>query len=117
MNGFIINFATYTFAMVGFIALALFIYKKSTAITTSEGRKDFLKIENSLKLSATKTIYVIKAGDEEFLIAGDTTNTTMLAKLEGKNNTSVSSSALKISNIKEAETPLMRNLAQRINRG
>ena len=34
----------------------------------------------------SKTIYVLKAGNERFLIAGDSANTTMLAKLNNDNN-------------------------------
>ena len=117
MNGYIIHFATYIFAMIGFIALALFIYKKSTATCVNPEKKDFLKVENSLKLSATKTIYVIKAGNEEFLIAGDTANTTLLAKLENENNFQYQPSELKINNIKEFQTPILKKMAQKINRG
>lgn len=82
MNGYLVNFAIYTLAMVGFLALAIFVYKKTAYSTASAQNKDFLKVENTLRLSATKTVYVIKAGNEKFLIAGDTANTTMLAKLE-----------------------------------
>ena len=82
MNGYLVNFATYTLAMIGFLALAIFVYKKTAYSTGNAQNKDFLQVENSLRLSATKTVYVIKAGKEKFLIAGDAANTTMLAKLE-----------------------------------
>lgn len=85
MNGYIINFLVYTMAMIGFITLALIIYKKSVNINTGTMNKDFLKVENLLRLSASKTIYVIKAGNEKFLIAADMSNTTMLAKLSNEN--------------------------------
>ncbi len=85
MNGYIINFLVYTMAMIGFITLALIIYKKSVNINTGTMNKDFLKVENFLRLSASKTIYVIKAGNEKFLIAADMSNTTMLAKLSNEN--------------------------------
>ena len=82
MNGYLVNFAVYTLAMVGFLALAIYVYKKTAYSTANTQNKEFLKVENTLRLSATKTVYVIKAGNEKFLIAGDTANTTMLAKLE-----------------------------------
>ena len=82
MNGYLVNFATYTLAMIGFLALAIFVYKKTAYPSSNTQNKDFLQVENSLRLSATKTVYVIKAGKEKFLIAGDAANTTMLAKLE-----------------------------------
>ena len=82
MNGYLVNFAIYTLAMVGDLALAIYVYKKTAYSTANTPNKDFLKVENTLRLSATKTVYVIKAGNEKFLIAGDAANTTMLAKLE-----------------------------------
>ena len=87
MNQYLIHFATYTFAMIGFIVIALFIYKKAMYTPINSKNKDFLKIDTSMKLSASKTVYVISAGEEKFLIAGDSTNTTMLAKLNSKETT------------------------------
>ena len=82
MNSYLINFATYTLAMIGFLAIAIFVYKKTVFTGASTRDKDFLRVESTMRLSATKTVYVIKAGREKFLIAGDAANTTMLAKLE-----------------------------------
>ena len=89
MNGYLVNFATYTLAMIGFLALAIFVYKKTAYPNANTQNKDFLQVENSLRLSATKTVYVIKAGKEKFLIAGDAANTTMLAKLEDNSKLNV----------------------------
>ena len=85
MNTYIINFATYTFAMIGFIALILYIYKKSVYNTLNIKNKNYLNVENLLRLSPTKTVYIVKAGKERFLIAGDNSTTTMLAKLDKDN--------------------------------
>lgn len=85
MNGYIINFTVYTLAMIGFIVLALYVYKKSTYFSDNTKTNVFLKVENTLRLSPTKTVYVIKAGNEKFLIAADASTTTMLAKLENSN--------------------------------
>ena len=85
MNSYIINFATYTFAMIGFIALILYVYKKSVYNTLNVKNKNYLNVENILKLSPAKTIYIVKAGTERFLIAGDSSTTTMLAKLDKDN--------------------------------
>lgn len=82
MNGYIINFTVYTLAMIGFIVLALYVYKKSTYFPNNAKNNVYLKVENTLRLSPTKTIYAIKAGNEKFLIAADASTTTMLAKLE-----------------------------------
>lgn len=85
MNSYLIHFATYTFAMIGFIVMVLFIYKKSVCLPTQARSRNFLRVENTLKLAPTKTVYVIKAGSERFLVAGDAGNTTMLAKLDDNN--------------------------------
>lgn len=85
MNGYIVNFATYVLAMIGFIVLVLFVYKKAMYTPTNAKNRQYLNVENILKLSPTKTIYIIKAGTERFLVAGDNTTTTMLAKLDENN--------------------------------
>ena len=85
MNGYIVNFTTYVFAMIGFIVLILFVYKKAMYTPVDAKNRQYLNVENILKLSPTKTIYIIKAGSERFLIAGDNTTTTMLAKLDVNN--------------------------------
>ncbi|MBQ4078630.1 flagellar biosynthetic protein FliO [bacterium] len=85
MNSYIVNFATYTLAMVGFIVLILFVYKKAMYTPINAKNREYLNVENVLKLSPTKTVYIIKAGTERFLVAGDSTNTTMLAKLDADN--------------------------------
>ena len=85
MNSYIVNFATYTLAMVGFIVLILFVYKKAMYTPINAKNREYLNVENVLKLSPTKTVYIIKAGTERFLVAGDNTTTTMLAKLDKDN--------------------------------
>ncbi len=85
MNGYIVNFATYVFAMIGFIVLILYVYKKAMSTPVDAKNREYLNVENVLRVSPTKTIYIIKAGSERFLIAGDNTNTTLLAKLDENN--------------------------------
>ncbi len=114
MNSYIIHFTTYTFAMIGFIVLALYVYKKAIIMQKRANIKNFLNIENSLRISASKTIYVLKAGDEKFLIASDPSNTTLLAKLE-KNNTVTPTIAG--NNLSETELNAIRKLAEKANRG
>lgn len=116
MNSYLINFAIYTLAMIGFIVMALFVYKKSININSRGQNKEFLQVENSLRLSATKTVYVLKAGTEKFLIAGDPASTTMLAKLN--NNLNIENIINENqNNEKITEFSTMKKLAQRINRG
>lgn len=81
MGQYLVNFAAYTLAMVGLICLCMLVYKKSFLDAGNNSKVDFLKVENRLNLSARKTIYVIKAGEERFLVASDVDKTTFLAKL------------------------------------
>lgn len=78
-------FMTYTFAMIGFIVVILFVYKKAMYSPMEAKNRKYLQVENALRISPTKTIFIIKAGSERFLIAGDNTNTTLLAKLDDNN--------------------------------
>ncbi len=78
-------FMTYTFAMMGFIVVILFVYKKAMYSPMEAKNRKYLQVENALRISPTKTIFIIKAGSERFLIAGDNTNTTLLAKLDDNN--------------------------------
>ena len=94
MNTYLMNFIVYTFAMIGFVVIVLFIYKKSTNIPQQGNTKNALSIETSMKLAPTKTLYIIKAGDEKFLIAADAANTTMLSRLSN-NITAIDSSDIK----------------------
>lgn len=98
MNSYLIHFTAYTFAMIGFLVMVVFIYKKTMYSQAVVKNKNLLSVENALRLSATKTIYVIKAGNEKFLIAGDSANTTMLAKLQDYDCTISSNSSDKVNN-------------------
>ncbi len=91
MTGYIINFGVYTMAMVGFIVIALLVYKKSTEMGT--GGKNSLKIDEKITLNARKSLYVVNAGGERFLIAGDIDNTSLIARLGEKETLSGKTSA------------------------
>lgn len=86
MTGYLINFAVYTMAMIGAILLCFVIYKKTVLDTKfSKTQANNLEIENALNISQRKTLYVVKAGEEKFLIASDPDCTTLLARLNEKN--------------------------------
>lgn len=80
MQGYFVQFLAYTMAMVGFLAICLFVYKK-LGLSSFNPKNSELSIENCLRINARKYIYIIKAGKERFLIAADSERTTMLAKL------------------------------------
>ena len=85
MGHYIVHFAVYTMAMIGLIFFALFVYKKFSISSMSLKRKGILNIEDTLGLSTRKTLYIIKAGNERFLIAADLERTTLISKLKDEN--------------------------------
>lgn len=81
MSTYLIHFLVYALAMVGMIGLCMVVFKK-TMINHKFSQKDNgLAVENALNLSQRKTLYVVKAGNEKFLIAADAERTSFLAKL------------------------------------
>ena len=79
--GYLANFIVYTLAMVGVIVLALMVFKGATGTSTKGGSK-YLKIHDTLSIGPRKTLYIVSAGDEKFLIAGDVDKTSLISKLE-----------------------------------
>ena len=79
--GYISNFIVYFLAMIGIIILALYVYKKFSISSFSIRRNNSLKIEDTLSLSPRKTLFVIRDGNERFLIAADLERTTLISKL------------------------------------
>ncbi len=80
MSGYLINFSIYTLAMIGVIFMALFIFKTVMGGGFSK-KSSSLKIEDTLKLSPRKTLYVVNAQNEKFLIAADLDRTSLISKL------------------------------------
>ncbi len=81
MGIYLINFLVYSMAMVGLLFVCLMVYKKTMTNNYSKKNTEELTVENAMNLSARKTLYIVKAGDEKFLIASDAERTTFLAKL------------------------------------
>ena len=82
MGGYIVNFTVYTMAMIGLICFAVFVYKKITDGTMRSNSNKFLSIEETMSLNPRKTLHVVRAGNEKFLIAADIDRTTLISKLE-----------------------------------
>ena len=78
--GYLTNFIVYTLAMVGVIMLAVLVFKTSTSTGVKASSK-FLKVHDTLSLGPRKTLYIVSAGEEKFLIAGDVDKTTLISKL------------------------------------
>lgn len=81
--GYLSNFIVYTLAMVGVIMLAVLVFKTSTS-TGVKAKSKYLKVHDTLSLGPRKTLYIVSAGEEKFLIAGDVDKTSLISKLESK---------------------------------
>ena len=79
------NFIVYAFAMSGVLLTAVFVYKKFCSIPNSDNKCKFLSIKDQICIAPRKNLYVVQAGKEYFLIAGDAERTTMLSKLNAEN--------------------------------
>ncbi len=83
MLQYIIAFSLYTLAMIGIFFIAFVVYKKTMDSNNSK-LGEGIKIENMLRLSQRKNLYIVNVQGERFLIASDPENTTFLAKLANK---------------------------------
>ena len=81
--GYLSNFIVYTLAMIGVIGIALMVFKTSMPGGCKSSSK-FLKVHDTLSLGPRKTLYIVSAGEEKFLIAGDVDKTSLISKLGEK---------------------------------
>lgn len=81
--GYLTNFIVYTLAMVGVIVIALLVFKSTTSVGGNKTSR-CLKVLDTLSIGPRKTLYIISAGEEKFLIAGDVDKTSLISKLEVK---------------------------------
>ena len=81
MTSYLITFVIYTTAMIGAIFLAVFVYKKFSVHKNFGSNSKFLAVEDYINLGVRKQLYIVRAGNEKFLIASDAERTTFLAKL------------------------------------
>lgn len=84
MHNYLAAFSVYTLAMVGLIFVGLVVVKKTLTFTPSKNNNNFLKIETSLPIEPRKTLHVVKAGKERFLIASSGDNCHFMTKLENR---------------------------------
>ncbi len=85
MTGYLVSFTVYTLAMIGIIFIAFVVAKKCMLTGNFNNKNDqFLSIESSLSMGPRKMLYVIKAGNEKFLISSDVEKSTFLTKLESE---------------------------------
>ena len=83
--GYLANFIVYLMAMTGLIGLSIIVFKATTSNRGKCNRGGLLKVVESMSLGARKTLYIIEADGEKFLIAGDADRTSLISKLESEN--------------------------------
>lgn len=84
MTGYLVNFGIYLMAMLGLIFFALMVYKKFAVggSFSKTLKNNNLSVEETMTIGPRKTLYIVKAGEERFLIAGDVDKTTLISKLD-----------------------------------
>ena len=79
MGGYLMGFVVYTAAMIGVIFLAVIVYKKFSYNGVSKSK--FLNVEDCISLAPRKNLYIVRAGNERFLVASDAERTNLISKL------------------------------------
>ena len=82
--GYMLNFIVYTIAMVGIIFLAVFVYKKFSFCAGTKSK--FLNVEDCISIGPRKELFVVRAGNEKFLVASDVGRTSLISKLNSNSN-------------------------------
>ncbi len=117
--GYLTHFIVYILAMMSVIGIALWVYKQFSATNVKGKRSGSLNVEEVLTLSPRKTLYVINAHGEKFLIAGDLDRTTLISKLDDKKevrNTVDLSDFIKKEDVlyTQEKEPVMKNLVKKL---
>jgi len=88
MAGYLTGFFVYLMAMMGVIFIGMIIVKKSMTFNSGTTKQDFLKIESRLSIEPRKNLYVVKAGEERFLISTGTEGCNFMTKIKSGNSIS-----------------------------
>ena len=104
MGHYILSFTVYTLAMTGLIFFALFAYKKVVQGNIGTKNSKMLSVEETMSISPRKTLMIVKAGEERFLIASDVDKTTLISKLDNHETIKTAIPQEKIEHFKNIET-------------
>ena len=86
MTHYLIKFIFYTCGVIGILLIGYVVAKNFLlGGLVLNRKKGNLEIEESLSVSPRKTLHIIRAFDEKFLVASDATTTTLIAKLNSNN--------------------------------
>ena len=109
--GYITNFIVYTLAMVGVIVVALLVFKNATAVGGCKHSKH-LKIIDSISLGQRKNLFIVSTGKEQFLVASDVNNTSLISKIENVSTTgaeTLNDIKPEIKSIRESQTNMPKH--------
>ncbi len=81
MGHYLSNFAVYTMAMTGLICFAVIAYKKLAGTGFSANESNILKVEETLNINPRKSLMIVRAGNERFLVASDVDKTALISRL------------------------------------
>lgn len=110
--GYLTNFIVYMLAMVGVLVVAVFAFKFTTGGGKCSSGK-CLKVLDTLSLGGRKTLYIVSAGDEKFLIAGDTDRTSLISKLNPKSDCEEKFSAIATAETDDFSTKSYQTVSQK----
>ncbi len=82
MGSYLIHFTVYALAMSGLIFFALFVYKKVMSGNFQSKSPRMLEIEETMNVNPRKSLMIVRAGNEHFLIASDMDRTNLISKLD-----------------------------------
>ena len=102
--GYLTNFIVYMLAMVGVLVVAMLVFKHTAGGCAKSSSGKCLKVLDTLSIGPRKTLYIVSAGDEKFLIAGDTERTSLISKLNPKGSYEEKISAIMTSDIEDYST-------------
>ena len=85
MMGHLTGFLVYMLAMLGVIFIAFLVVKKSFTFKSGKQKKSFLQVESSLSLEPRKNLYIVKAGNERFLISTGFEGCQFMTKIDDGN--------------------------------
>lgn len=119
MGGYAANFTVYTMAMIGLIFFALFVYKKVLGGNSFAKKSEFLGIEDTISLAPRKNLYVVRAGNERFLVASDMERTSLISKLDDNSKPKRVDAGLEdlpvIVDFPRKEKPVIKEMLKKIN--
>lgn len=88
MTQFIMGFTVYTLGIIGLLVIGYVLakYLINNAGRMPHKQRSFLKIEQAIGLEPRKSIYVLSAGKQKFLVATTPENVCLLSELDKDNH-------------------------------